>query len=72
VDVPETRYARSGDVNIAAQVSGDGPFDLVHIPPLASHAAHLVAGSGTHFAERGIAELKGVPSEWRLFAVEQV
>jgi class 3 adenylate cyclase len=29
VDPPETRYARSGDVNIAYQVVGDGPFDLV-------------------------------------------
>jgi pimeloyl-ACP methyl ester carboxylesterase len=26
---PETRYAKSGDVNIAYQVVGDGPFDLV-------------------------------------------
>ena len=34
---PETRYARSGDVNIAYQVVGDGPFDLVHVPPFASH-----------------------------------
>src|SRR6266545_1290601 len=32
VDV-ETKYARSGDVNIAYQVIGDGPFDLVAIPP---------------------------------------
>src|SRR5262245_20186608 len=30
--VPETRYARSGDVNIAYQVTGDGPFDLVYVP----------------------------------------
>ena len=37
MDIPETRYARSGDVSIAYQVLGDGPFDLVHIPPLASH-----------------------------------
>jgi class 3 adenylate cyclase len=29
VDPPETRYARSGDVNIAYQVVGDGPLDLV-------------------------------------------
>ena len=29
---PETRYARSGDVNIAYQVVGDGPFDLVYVP----------------------------------------
>src|SRR5581483_174528 len=32
VDVPETRYAKSGDVNIAYQVVGDGPFDLVYVP----------------------------------------
>ena len=29
---PETRYAKSGDVNIAYQVVGDGPIDLVYIP----------------------------------------
>ncbi len=29
----------------------------------------LVAGSGIGFADRGVAELKGVPGEWRLFAV---
>ena len=29
---PETRYARSGDVNIAYQVVGDGPRDLVVVP----------------------------------------
>jgi serine/threonine protein kinase/TolB-like protein/Flp pilus assembly protein TadD len=29
---PETRYARSGDVNIAYQVLGDGPIDLVYVP----------------------------------------
>jgi len=29
VDVPETRYATSGDVSIAYQVSGHGPYDLV-------------------------------------------
>ncbi len=28
---PETRYARSGDVNIAYQVVGNGPFDLVYV-----------------------------------------
>jgi len=30
----------------------------------------LVAGSGISFADRGAAELKGVPGEWRLYAVE--
>jgi class 3 adenylate cyclase len=29
----------------------------------------LVAGSGIHFEDRGIRPLKGVPGEWRLFAV---
>jgi len=29
---PETRYARSGDVNIAYQVVGEGPRDLVVVP----------------------------------------
>jgi class 3 adenylate cyclase/pimeloyl-ACP methyl ester carboxylesterase len=36
-EVPETRYAKSGDVNIAYQVLGDGPFDLVHVPPFVSN-----------------------------------
>jgi pimeloyl-ACP methyl ester carboxylesterase len=30
--LPETRYAKSGDVNIAYQVLGDGPPDLVVVP----------------------------------------
>ncbi len=30
----------------------------------------LVVGSGFEFADRGAHELKGVPGEWRLFAVE--
>ena len=29
---PETRYARSGDINIAYQVIGTGPPDLVLVP----------------------------------------
>ena len=28
---PETRYAKSGDVNIAYQVAGDGPIDVVYV-----------------------------------------
>jgi class 3 adenylate cyclase len=31
------RYAKSGDVNIAYQVTGDGPFDLVLVPGFFSH-----------------------------------
>ena len=33
----ETRYAKSGDVNIAYQVVGDGPLDLVFVPGFVSH-----------------------------------
>ena len=34
---PRTRYAKSGDVNIAYQVTGEGPFDLVVVPGWVSH-----------------------------------
>jgi pimeloyl-ACP methyl ester carboxylesterase/class 3 adenylate cyclase len=34
---PETHYAASGDVNIAYQVVGDGPIDLVFVPGFVSH-----------------------------------
>jgi pimeloyl-ACP methyl ester carboxylesterase len=30
--IPETLYAKSGEVNIAYQVAGDGPLDLVYVP----------------------------------------
>src|SRR5690348_15293826 len=33
----ETRYARSGDVSIAYQAVGEGPFDVVFIPGFVSH-----------------------------------
>jgi class 3 adenylate cyclase len=37
VEAPDVRYARSGDVNIAYQVTGDGPFDLVFAPGYVTH-----------------------------------
>jgi class 3 adenylate cyclase len=37
VSSPETRYAKSGGVNIAYQIVGDGPFDLVLVPGFVSH-----------------------------------
>jgi pimeloyl-ACP methyl ester carboxylesterase len=30
----------------------------------------LVAGSGLRFQDRGLQSLKGVPGEWRLYALE--
>ncbi len=37
---PETRYARSGEMNIAYQVIGDGPIDLVYVPSWISQVEH--------------------------------
>ena len=37
MQVPRTRYAKSGDLNIAYQVWGDGPIDIVLVPPFATH-----------------------------------
>ena len=34
---PATRYAKSGDVHIAYQVFGDGPLNLVFVPPFVSN-----------------------------------
>jgi len=36
-EIPVTRYAKSGDLHIAYQVVGDGPFDLVYAPGFISH-----------------------------------
>jgi pimeloyl-ACP methyl ester carboxylesterase len=50
---PETRYAKSGDVNIAYQVVGDGPRDLVLVPGFVSHLAKDWEEPGyAHFLER--------------------
>jgi class 3 adenylate cyclase len=35
--VPDTRYAQSAGVNIAYQVVGDGPADVVYVPGWVSH-----------------------------------
>ena len=36
-NVPETRYARSGDLSIAYQVVGSGPPDILFIPGFVSN-----------------------------------
>jgi class 3 adenylate cyclase len=38
---------------------------------VSSTVKDLVAGSGLRFSDRGTAALKGVPEDWRLFAVEE-
>ena len=53
-------------VHIGARVSAlAGPNDIL----VSSTLRDLVIGSGLEFDERGAYELKGVPGEWRLFAV---
>ena len=37
MEIPETHYARSADVNIAYQVFGAGALDLVYVPGWVSH-----------------------------------
>lgn len=50
---PATRYAKSGDVNIAYQVVGEGPFDLVYVPGWVSHLDLNWESPGlTRFLER--------------------
>jgi len=47
------RYARSGDVNIAYQVTGEGPFDLVLVPGFFSHLeVDWEHPAHAHFLER--------------------
>ena len=40
-ELPDTRYAISGDVNIAYQTMGDGPVDIVVVPGVVSHIEFL-------------------------------
>jgi class 3 adenylate cyclase len=47
---PETRYTQSGDVNIAYQVVGEGPFDVVLVPSGPSHV-ELAWGMANHHGE---------------------
>jgi class 3 adenylate cyclase len=55
-------------VHIGARVSAAAaPGEVL----VSSTVKDLVAGSGLEFADRGAAELKGVPGEWRLYAVER-
>jgi len=54
-------------VHIGARVAKEAqPGEVL----VSSTVRDLVAGSGLRFRERGSAELKGVPGEWRLYAVE--
>jgi pimeloyl-ACP methyl ester carboxylesterase len=53
-------------VHIGARVAQEaGPGEVL----VSSTVKDIVAGSGIDFRDRGVAELKGLPGEWRLFSV---
>ena len=55
-------------VPIGARVAAEAqPGEVL----VSSTVKDLVVGSGIAFEDRGSHDLKGVPGEWRLFAVEQ-
>ena len=54
-------------VHIGARVAGLAhPGEVL----VTSTVKDLVVGSGFRFADRGTAALKGMPDEWRLYAVD--
>jgi class 3 adenylate cyclase len=64
---------RDGDiagmaVHIGARVGASAAAGEVLV---SSTVKDLVVGSGLSFEERGIQELKGVPGEWRLYALDR-
>jgi len=53
-------------VNIGARVAENAqPGEVL----VSQTVKDLVAGAGIAFDDRGVASLKGVPGEWRLYAV---
>jgi pimeloyl-ACP methyl ester carboxylesterase/class 3 adenylate cyclase len=56
-------------VNIGARIGALAGADEVVV---SSTVKDLVVGSGISFTDRGAQQLKGVPGEWRVFAVDRV
>lgn len=54
-------------VHIGARVAAQAEAGEILV---SSTVKDLVAGSGIQFRDRGVATLKGLPGEWRLFSVE--
>ena len=54
--MPETRYARSGDVSIAYQVVGEGPLDVVIAPAWVTHVELQWEPAGWAALLRSLAE----------------
>jgi class 3 adenylate cyclase len=56
-------------IHIGARVVGRANVNGIIV---SSTVKDLVAGSGIHFEDRGVHVLRGVPGEWRLFAVAAI
>ena len=56
-------------VNIGARIGALAAADEVLV---SSTVKDLVVGSGISFSDSGQHELKGVPGEWRLYAVDAI
>jgi class 3 adenylate cyclase len=54
-------------VHIGARIAGLAQTGEVLV---SATVKDLVAGSALHFNDRGVHSLKGVPGDWRLFAVD--
>ena len=54
MEILEPRWARSGDVDIACQVLGDGPVDLVCCPPFASNVGLVRELAPRHASNEGL------------------
>ena len=55
-DMPETRYARSGDVMVAYQMLGDGPFDVAITTDSPFSRGAAVEAGGLDGVDTGMAE----------------
>jgi class 3 adenylate cyclase len=54
-------------VHIGARIAGLAQSGEVLV---STTVKDLVAGSALHFQDRGVYSLKGIPGDWRLFAVD--
>jgi hypothetical protein len=50
VTVPQTRYAKSGEIHIAYQTVGNGPIDLVFVPD-------FISNLDVHWEDQGYSHL---------------
>jgi hypothetical protein len=62
LDLPETHYARSGELNIAYQVMGDGPIDLIFVPGMITHVdfLHEIPGYTNYWVSPSLPWCSGV------------